>query len=65
MAGVTRLRKGRGGVDGVSSTTQHISGIEELGVGHGLQTQLYIRSRLFHKNLKKFAPMLHLLNLDY
>lgn len=42
MAGVTRLREGRGGVDGVSSTTQHISGIQELGVGHSLQAEVLL-----------------------
>lgn len=41
MAGVTRLREGRGGVDGVSSTSQHISRIQELGVGYSLRTQVY------------------------
>ncbi len=40
MAGITRLREGRGGVDGVSSTSQHVSGIQELGVGHSLHTQV-------------------------
>ena len=39
MAGVTRLRKGRGGVDGVSPAAQHISGIQELGVGHSLRRE--------------------------
>ena len=39
MAGVTRLREGGGGVDGVSPTTQCVGGIQELGVGHSLRTQ--------------------------
>lgn len=43
VAGVTRLREGRSGVDGVSTTTQHICGIQELGVGHSLWTQVYIQ----------------------
>lgn len=37
MAGVAGLGEGRGGVDGVPPTTQHISGIQELGVGHSLR----------------------------
>lgn len=36
VAGVTRLREGRGGVDGVPPTTQDVGGIQELGIGHGL-----------------------------
>lgn len=40
VAGVARLREGRRGVDGVPSTAQHVGGIQELGVGHRLQTQV-------------------------
>lgn len=40
MAGVTGLGEGGGGVDGVSPTTQNIGGVQELGVGHSLQTQV-------------------------
>lgn len=36
MAGVARLREGRGGVDGVSPT-KNVSGVEELCVRHSLQ----------------------------
>lgn len=39
MAGVTRLGEGRGGVDGVPPAPQHVGGIQELGVGDGLQTE--------------------------
>lgn len=45
MAGVARLREGRGGVDGVSSAPEHISWIKELGVGHSLQTQVLFNVR--------------------
>lgn len=38
VAGVTRLGEGRGGVDGVPPAPQHVGGIQELGVGDGLQT---------------------------
>ena len=45
MAGVARLREGRGGVDGVSSAPEHNSGIQELGVGHSLQAQVLFNVR--------------------
>lgn len=37
VAGVARLDEGGGGVDGVPPAPQHVGGIEELGVGDGLQ----------------------------
>lgn len=39
VAGVARLGEGRGGVDGVPPAPQHVGGIQELGVGDGLQTE--------------------------
>lgn len=39
VAGVPRLGEGRGGVDGVPPAPQHVGGIQELGVGDGLQTE--------------------------
>lgn len=36
---ISRLREGRRGVNGVPSTAQNISGIQELGVGNGLHTK--------------------------
>lgn len=36
VAGVPRLDEGRGGVDGVPPASQHVGGIQELGVGDGL-----------------------------
>lgn len=53
VAGVARLTEGRGGVDGVSSATQHISGIQKLGVGHSLQTQVV---KSVAQELKKGLP---------
>lgn len=38
VAGITRLGKGRGGIDGVPPAPQHVGRIQELGVGDGLQT---------------------------
>lgn len=43
VAGVTRLREGRGGVDGVSPATQRVGGIQELGVGHRLWTHAQVQ----------------------
>lgn len=39
VAGVARLDEGGGGVDGVPPAPQHVGGIEELGVGDGLQAR--------------------------
>lgn len=39
MAGVAALGEGRGGVNGVPPTAQHVSGIQELGVGHSLRQE--------------------------
>lgn len=39
VAGVAALGEGRGGVDGVPPAAQHVSGIEELGVGHSLRKE--------------------------
>lgn len=39
VAGVPRLGEGRGGVDGVPPAPQHVGGVQELGVGDGLQTE--------------------------
>lgn len=39
VAGVTGLGEGRGGVDGVPPPPKHVGGIQELGVGDGLQTE--------------------------
>lgn len=47
MAGVAGLGEGRGGVDGVPPPPQHVGGIQELGVGDGLQTEQQQRFSAF------------------